>query len=441
MSDNAIQNCAMESVGLMFMIILYIACMLKKRKTQTTEVLTRYVIYEIGLLICQIFQWVLESRYEYQFVYRLLFVVEYMIIYLIFTGLFQYITCYIKRKSQQKKISFMVPGWMDKLMLPWGIFIFIVYIILYYNNQLVRFWQNGEEQYSRLYIIMGIMVLLYVFFDLYFLFWARKLIGRIKTVLLYACNIIPIIMIILDVRYNTCFAYLTFGLIALVFYISIDIAQGEEILEQQLVISQQDKALVMKKSEIMLSQIQPHFMFNSLSVISSLCLIDSQEAKEAVDRFSHYLRMNMESLQNENVIDFEKELDHTKSYLWLEKKRFADDLQVEYHIDYTSFRLPPLTLQPMVENAVRHGICKSEEGGTVVVSTCYRENEVWITVEDNGIGFDIIQKDSEGRMHVGIQNVRERLMLLCQGQIEIESEVGKGTKVIMRIPHEDFTQQ
>jgi len=132
--------------------------------------------------------------------------------------------------------------------------------------------------------------------------------------------------------------------------------------------AEQENLLMQDRVAIMLSQIQPHFLYNALSVIQDLCHGKAPEAEQAAVEFSEFLRGNLDSLQADSPIPFEQELRHTQNYLSLEKKRFGDNLRVEYEIGATDFFIPALTLQPIVENAVRNGVMRQEEGGTVRVA-------------------------------------------------------------------------
>ena len=132
---------------------------------------------------------------------------------------------------------------------------------------------------------------------------------------------------------------------------------------------------------IALSQIQPHFMYNSLTSIIYLCDKDSEKTKSALIDFSKYLRKNVDALSRQGLVTIKEELEHTKVYLSLEKLRFDEDLNVEFDIKDDMFMLPVLTLQPMVENAVKHGINGSESGcGTVWISTEETEDSHKITL-------------------------------------------------------------
>jgi hypothetical protein len=196
------------------------------------------------------------------------------------------------------------------------------------------------------------------------------------------------------------------------------------------------------KIAVMLSQIQPHFLYNSLVVVRQLCKTDPKLAEETVVEFSDYLRGNLESLTLIKPIPFERELHHVEIYLAIEKKRFGDKLNVVYDIKTMDFTLPSLTLQPIVENAVRYGVTKSEDGGTVKVTVEDVENSTVITVEDDGTGFDTgILSGNEGvalsstkGAGIGITNVRSRLASMCGGTLNIISKPGTGTTAVITIP-------
>ncbi len=207
-------------------------------------------------------------------------------------------------------------------------------------------------------------------------------------------------------------------------------------LEQKNELIRQNARETELKTATMLSQIQPHFIYNSLATISHLCKKDPMLAKEATDKFADYLRMNLDAPDSEHLIPFSKELEHIRTYLWLEKLRFGDSLNVEYDIQFTDFLIPSLTVQPLVENAVKHGIRGVEGGGTVTVSTKKLTSGVRITVSDDGAGFDISLKKQDGKNHVGLENVTMRLKNLCNGILTVKSRIGKGTACNILIPME-----
>ncbi len=192
------------------------------------------------------------------------------------------------------------------------------------------------------------------------------------------------------------------------------------------------------KVDLMLSQIQPHFLFNALYVIQEICRIDPETAYLAVGEFSQYLRHNMDSININVPIPFSKELEHTKHYVKLQQLRFGSALDVRYELACTHFQLPTLTLQPIVENAIRYGVRQRKGGrGTVIVSTAEKSDAYEICVTDNGPGFNPDEVPKDGLAHVGLKNVRERLRRVSNGDLVIESQIGEGTKVTIRVPKEE----
>lgn len=198
-------------------------------------------------------------------------------------------------------------------------------------------------------------------------------------------------------------------------------------------VHEHEKALMAEQRiQIMMTQIQPHFLYNTLATIQALCRTDPEKAYEVTERFGTYLRQNIDSLSQPNLIPIEKELEHTKIYTDIESIRF-DNITIEYDTPETGFMIPALTIQPLVENAIRHGV-RIRDKGIVKVITAKTDGGYRIVIEDNGKGFDtsiIKQGDSD---HIGIGNVRERIESMCGGSVNIESIEGTGTTITITIP-------
>ena len=207
-------------------------------------------------------------------------------------------------------------------------------------------------------------------------------------------------------------------------------------LHLQFAREHEDDLKARQRIQIMLSQIQPHFLYNTLGAIKSTYYDDPELARRAIDQFTDFLRHNMDSLTDDQPISFEKELAHVRCYLDLLQLRFGDSLHVEYDLECTDFRIPTLTLQPLVENAVSYGVRKNPKGnGLVIIRTRELPESYEVSVIDNGPGFvpDNVPGDSE-RSHIGIQNVRSRLHSAIGGELIIQSEPGKGTSAVMILP-------
>lgn len=203
-----------------------------------------------------------------------------------------------------------------------------------------------------------------------------------------------------------------------------------------------EKELIQSRIAIMMSQIQPHFLYNTLTSIQELCLTAPEKAHTAITWFAQFLRSNMDSLSTTELIPFEKELHHVQNYLRLEAVRFGSRLNTKYDIQVSDFKIPALCVQPIVENAVRYGISKKEEGGTVTIQTFEDKKEIFIIVKDDGVGFkqgegvQVEYQDKTKRTHVGIENVKKRMKEQCGGLVQIKSCLGVGTEVLIKIPRE-----
>lgn len=203
-------------------------------------------------------------------------------------------------------------------------------------------------------------------------------------------------------------------------------------LHLQFVREHEQALMAEQRIQIMMSQIQPHFLYNTLSTIQALCLSDPDKAFDTLEQFGTYLRQNIDSLDQPKLIPVSKELEHTQIYAEIEMIRFPS-LHVEYNIAYDNFLIPALTIQPLVENAIRHGvrICKS---GLVSVITRREEDCYTIVIQDNGKGFDIGTLTEIDGSHIGLRNVQERVQKLCGGTMTIDSVMGEGTTITIRIP-------
>ena len=185
---------------------------------------------------------------------------------------------------------------------------------------------------------------------------------------------------------------------------------------------------------IMLSQIQPHFIYNTLGTIERMCLKDPEKAFDLVRNFSLYLRGNFSELDSVTPVRFAEEIKHVEYYVNIEKVRFPD-MNIEYDVETTDFVLPALSVQPLVENAIKHGLMRLETGGTVVIRSYETKTHFCVEVKDDGVGFDT-SLPIEDKKHVGLRNIRGRLKAMVNGELFIESKPGAGTRAVIRIPKE-----
>lgn len=199
-----------------------------------------------------------------------------------------------------------------------------------------------------------------------------------------------------------------------------DVQQAAKLQEQ----------LKEKQEYISASQMKPHFIYNALGAIKTMIYTNPDMAYQTMDVFSKYLRSVIGNQEPEKLIPFSRELDHIQAYCEIEKCRFQSRISVEYDIGTTAFMVPPISIQPIVENAIKHGVFPKEEGGTVKLTTIDCSNTIEIIVEDDGVGFSAAEKASS----VGLSNISFRLKNLLKAELDIESKPDQGTKVTVRIP-------
>ena len=185
-----------------------------------------------------------------------------------------------------------------------------------------------------------------------------------------------------------------------------------ELLESKLTVEQAN-------NEMLLAQIQPHFISNSLMALRAQCR-EYPEVYESITNFSLYLRSHLEALGSTNkMITFEQKMENTEAYLALEEQNYGDRLQVDYNIECDDFMLPPLSIQPLVENAVRNGVGTYDKGGVVSISSRREPNRIIIEVTDDGSGRSNITPQQSKRRSIGIDNVRARLRSIAGGELEV----------------------
>ena len=284
-------------------------------------------------------------------------------------------------------------------------------------------YKGGPLQYACVFFSAILLV------DLVYLSWKEYRFIRKQELVIPSMVVMAIIVsYVLDSRVteaNQIVAFLTIAIVSccLLYYIWLHmqfVREHERSLEAE------------QRIQIMMTQIQPHFLYNTISTISALCYTEPLKAGRIADSFGLYLRQNLDSLGTVGLIPFRDELAHTRTYTDIEMARF-ETITVEYDIQDADFNIPPLTLQPIVENAIRHGAFVREEG-LVRVSARQTAAGHEIAVWDNGDGFEPKKlKEGDGQ-HIGLWNVRERLERMCGGSLDIESGSGDGTKVTITIP-------
>ncbi len=192
-------------------------------------------------------------------------------------------------------------------------------------------------------------------------------------------------------------------------------------------IGELEHLLSLEKQNKLAYQIQPHFIFNSLNAIESIYHKSIEQGDEALNHFSHHLRANIDL---EQLIDFNDELVHIDHYVELEKLKREVEYQFLVDIEYEDFKVPALSIEPFVENAIRYAQTEKKKDGFISLHSYKEENHIIVEIEDNGIGFDC----STAELHVGLKNAVERLKLALSADVLVDSHVGVGTMIKIKIP-------
>ena len=299
-------------------------------------------------------------------------------------------------------------------------------IILVILSQFFNFYYYFDHAniYHRnwMFPLSMIPAIIQIIIDLFFLVKYRKKLKKEMFISMISYIILPCIAMWVQIfYYGVSFINIAINISMIFLFITAMIDQGRTNYELKI--------------DIMISQIKPHFIYNSLTTIKHLCKKDPELAAETIDEFAKYVRGNLSALSEKKCIPFEQELEHVKSYLSIEQKRFGKRIHVEYDIETVDFWIPPLTLQPIVENAVKHGITKKIEGGTIRISTSKEKDYYIVLVEDNGVGFDSTHQNRNiSEKHIGIRNVKKRIENMLGGTMYVRSIPGKGTAVEILLP-------
>ena len=414
MENNVVFNVTVCLIGVLILLVHITSILFKKaRRKDENALLAFFVLTAVHFAVYFTFT-MIKVNYTSD-----AFIIGFYTTFYIFNNLevfffFLYVLAYMELTKKTKNILWSI-----------NVSLFAVFVLLDLLNIFLRFFftANGG-QYQRAPAMMVSQGYQFVMLATVFVIAAidKRLQMREKIAFFSYC-LLPLVAILLQNAFKGyAIAYLSIIVAIEVLFLFLNMRKNEELVNQ---------ARKRKEAEVkvMMSQIQPHFIYNTLSSISTLIQVDPAKAQTALDDFTDYLRANLSSLSDTGLITFEKEFRHIETYLSLEQMRFDERLHVVYDIQEKDFLVPPLSLQPLVENAVKHGILKKIEGGTVSLKTYARDDAYVVEIKDDGIGFDIHAKPDDGRTHVGLENVRYRIQSMCHGELIVESQINHGTTI------------
>ena len=312
--------------------------------------------------------------------------------------------------------------------------LFVIGTILLIINQFHEFIYAFDERNTYYRLAFGVLPGMIAFVGIVITFGVVlqyfQYLRTIEKTATLVYLILPIIAVVIQLfYYGVSFTYLSMVISALTFFITFEIEYVQNNIEIK-------KQLAEERIRLFNRQIQPHFIFNSLSLIKHLIRKEPEEAVETVEEFAGYLRNSTDLMNEGDCVPVKNELDLVKHYAYMQHKRFGDSVRYVFDVQDEEFDIPPFSVQTIVENALEHGLRASGTvNGIITVKTYRKDKAHFIEISDNGAGFDTHILDVETQSeHVGIKNTKERLSLMCGGTLEIKSETGKGTVVTMKVP-------
>lgn len=306
----------------------------------------------------------------------------------------------------------------------------VIYLAAPWAGELV-FWYREDYAFCRgplgysIYVVTFFYLILLVQISLHYL----RHNDRQKAIILLFLGFSGMLTGVLE-GLNLITGYIdeAFALGALLYYMYL-VTLHE--LEMQAALSKKELELSDGRVKLLQEQIRPHFIFNSLHIIKSLIRTDPEKAIQGVEDFSDYLQANLEVMTTNKLITFEDELEHIRAFVSLALADESNGITVQYDIQERYFLVPPLIIEPLVENAIQHGVPK---GGTVVLATCGEKDAYRITVSDDGKGISQAGAEkTKRRSGISLENVKTRLAIQCGGTLEMDSS-DRRTVVTVRIP-------
>lgn len=305
----------------------------------------------------------------------------------------------------------------------------LIYFVILFITQFTTliYYYTPDNVYHRgpLYPLLLIPAVLIMLINLSFLIRNKDNLPQKRFVALLIYFLFPMTAMVLQIFFYGLYLIIFATALSAMFMLWFNVwdMMDHYMLQQQEIARQ--------RSSIMVLEMRPHFIFNTMTSIYYLCEQDAAKAQQVILDFTSYLRRNFDAIIKEKTIPFTNELEHTKAYLAVEQVRFDNKLFVEFDTPHTLFRLPPLTLQPIVENAVKHGIDPELEPLSITVQTRQTDKGSEIIVKDTGPGFAPADDDSP---HIALENIRKRLDMMCGGTLTISSGEESGTTVKIFIP-------
>lgn len=427
LSAKETMNVAFDLFAMIVLIIVYVSCTYGDRN-RTSESFVLLLVSVYLCVFCECGSWMVDSVASAR-IYNYLFNIGSTSMMIVGSVLFFYFTCKslsidLKtiRTSTMSVLCVALVGIIAELLN-------VIYGYYYYIDMYGTYVRNSKGSY------LGYLPYVYILGITGILIVKKQMTAKKKGIYM-SYILVPFVVsawYMLTGLPPTFFVAAAISVILI--YANIYVDLGQEKVKYELENAYKETELAQQRNKQTLAQIRPHFIFNALGSIEELCIVDAKKAESAVHYFAKYLRANMDALGESDMVPFDTELEHIRNYIWLEKMRFDDELEFIEDIKSDNFMIPTLSLQPLIENAVKHGMMGKEEGVLhVELRTYEKDSDFVIEVIDDGCGFEVGKKKDDGRSHVGMSYARTSIENRLGGSITISSEIGKGTKISINIP-------
>ncbi|MBQ6979199.1 MAG: histidine kinase [Clostridia bacterium] len=414
MTKNVIFNATVCLIGIMILMIHVLNIIFKRGKRNDEKVLLTFFVFTIIHFSTYLAFTIIKTHYTSDAFITAFYTTFYIMNNIEALLLFRYVREYVCWEQKKRRVLSL-----------FNLCIFTLFVILDVINIFtgIFFTAKGGAYVRSNTMILSQGYQFVIFLIVFIVIIAdKKLNAREKTAFGLYC-FLPLVAIILqNIFKGYAIAYVSIIIAIEMLFLFLSV-------QRNIALAQEEEKNKDAQIKLMLSQIKPHFVYNSLSSISTLISINPEKAQATLDAFTEYLRTNLSSLTEVRCISFEDELKHIKTYVSLEKMRFSDRINVSYDIQTTDFFVPPLTIQPIVENAIKHGILSKLEGGKLTFKTYETEKNYVVEVADDGIGFDINAVDFKENKHYGLKNIEYRLSKMCDAVLTVKSEINVGTTV------------
>lgn len=358
-------------------------------------------------------------RTIHEFGIQILYILEYGEFGILLITIYRIYKKYVEKYKRLLAYSFIAYGIFASFMLLTNHFTKWLYYIDEHNVYQMGDYYTTIYGPLVLFMLLGVSVLVHQ--------WNRISLSRKCTLLSFMS--VPLAGGIINALYDNIFLFrLSIALCGVVLYLG-------SCYEVRHHASMQKVRLLQLQISLQTAQMNPHFIFNVLTSIRYLMEEDVGQAADVLTHFSNFLRGCIGVTPKDGMSTLQKEIDMAREYLYIEKLRFGNDIEAVFQIEDHQFRVPFLTIEPLVENAIKHGLRKRKGKGTVTVTSWKEGRNHKISVVDDGVGFDLARlSEIENQPGIGIMNVKERIELLCHGSFEIKSEPGIGTEITITIP-------